>query len=149
MDQLSGDGAVHGNLMPDDVLQDALVGRRLPAGIVLRLQTVDRDDDRETAEAVPLLGNFADGARDQLHVNAAIRQDRQQRPELSVADQRLSTDDRQVQGPMLVDQTEHPVDQFLALEIAQLAEVDLAAEMLVAVRIAAGAAQRTLARDLD
>ena len=43
----------------------------------------------------------------------------------------------------------HAVDEFLALEIADLAQRELAAEMIVAVRVAAGTAQRTLARDFD
>ena len=43
----------------------------------------------------------------------------------------------------------HAVDELLALEVAHLAQRHLAAEVIVAVRIAAGAAQRALPGDLD
>ena len=38
---LPGDGAVHGDLVPDDVLEDAIVSRRLAAFVVLGLQAID------------------------------------------------------------------------------------------------------------
>ena len=50
---------------------------------------------------------------------------------------------------MLADELDDAVDERLSLEIAQLAQGEAAAEMLVAVRVTARAAQRTLARDLD
>ena len=43
----------------------------------------------------------------------------------------------------------HAVDELLALEVAHLTERHLAAEMIVAVRVAAGAVERTLAGDFD
>ena len=43
-----------------------------------------------------------------------------------------------MQRPMLVDQREHAVHKLLTLEVAHLAERDLAAEMVVAVRVASG-----------
>ena len=50
---------------------------------------------------------------------------------------------------MLVDQFEEPIDQLLTLEVADLAQRDVAAQMLVAVCITTGAPQRALARNLD
>ena len=45
-----------GDLVPVDVLQDAIVGRRLAALVVLGLQAVDRDDDLQAAESGPFDG---------------------------------------------------------------------------------------------
>ena len=50
---------------------------------------------------------------------------------------------------MLIDQLEEAIDELLALEVAHLAEGDLAAEMVVAVRVAARAPQRAFPGDLD
>ncbi len=66
-----------------------------------------------------------------------------------IAHQRFAADDRHVQRPVPIDEGEHVVDQFLSLEVAHLAQRDLAAEMFVAVGVAAGAAQRALACDFD
>jgi hypothetical protein len=60
------------DLVPLDVLEDALVGGRLAALVVLGLQTVDRHDDLEAAQADPFLGNRPHGARDHLRVHAAL-----------------------------------------------------------------------------
>ena len=71
------------------------------------------------------------------------------RRQLAIAHQRLAADDRDVQRPMFVDERHHAVDQLLAFEVADLAQREVAAEMIVAVGVAAGTAQRTLARDFD
>ena len=47
------------------------------------------------------------------------------------------------------DDAEHAVDEFLALEVGELAEHHASTEVVVAVGVAARAAQRTLASDLD
>jgi hypothetical protein len=77
------------------VLQDAVVRCRRPAGVVLRLQAVDRHDHVHARDRRPLSGNLADGARDQLDVDAALREQREQLVQLAVADERLAPDDRQ------------------------------------------------------
>ena len=82
-------------------------------------------------------------------MDAARREEREERVQLAVADERLAADDRDVQRAVLVDELEHAVDERLALEVAHLAQRQVAAEMIVAVRVAARAVQRTLARDLD
>ena len=50
---------------------------------------------------------------------------------------------------MAIDEREHAVDEGLALEVADLAERDVAAEVIVAVGVAARTLQRALARDFD
>src|SRR5260370_14640142 len=68
---LSGDGAVDRYLRFRDVLQDAVVGRRCAAKVVLGLEAVDGDYDVEELEVCPVSGNGAEGAGDNLDVNAA------------------------------------------------------------------------------
>ena len=131
------------------MLEDALVGGRRPPRVVLGLQAVDRHDEREARQAAPLERNLAHRARHELHVDAALGQQRQQRVQLAVAHQRFAADDRDVQRTMAIDEREDAVNQLLTLEVADLAQRDLAAEMIVAVGVAAGAVQRALARDLD
>ena len=98
---------------------------------------------------MPLGRNFADRAGDHLHVDAALRQDRQQRVQFAVAHERFAADDRHVERPLPVDDPEHAVDQLLPLEVADLAQRDVAAEVVVAVGVASGALQRALAGDFE
>ena len=120
------------------------------ADVVLWLQAVNRDDDVTDADQLgPLLRDLPHGARDELHVDAALRQQRQQRVQLAVADERLAADDRHVKRPVPIDQVDHAVDQLLTLEVAHLAQREVAAEMIVAIGVAAGAVQRAFARDFD
>ena len=76
-------------------------------------------------------------------------QRRQDLVQLAKADQRLAADDRDVQRLVLVDQSHEPIDELLALVVADLPQRDAAAQMLVAVGVTARAAQRTLAGDFD
>src|SRR2546425_241685 len=130
----------------DDVLQDAVVRRRRAAEIVLGLQSVDRDHDGEASNRAPRLWNLAHRARDELRVDAAGREPGKNHLELAIANERLAAHDRHVQRSIPVDQPDHAVDQLLALEVANLIERDLSAEVIVAVRVAAGATERALAR---
>ena len=116
---------------------------------MLGLQAVDRDDDRQPFDVAPLGGNLAHGARHELHVNPARGKQRQDRVQLAIADERFAADDRHVQRLVPIDQRDDAVDELLALEVADLPQRDLAAEVIVAVGVAAGASQRAFARDLD
>ena len=93
--------------------------------------------------------DLANGARHELHVNAAFGEDRQERVQLAVADERLAADDREMQRTVAIDELDDAVDELLALEVADLAQRHLAAEVIVAVGVAAGAVQRAFARDFD
>ena len=132
-----------------DVLEDAIVGGRRPPRVVFGLEAVDGDDDLQAWNVAPLERYLAHGARDDLHVNPAFRQQRQQRVQLAVADERLAADNRQMKRPVPIDEREDAVDELLALEVADLPQRQLPAEVVLAVGIAARTLQRTLARDLD
>ena len=132
-----------------DMLQDPVVGGRRPPRIVLGLQPVDRDDEREPRQAAPLPGNLADRARDDLRVDPAGDHQRKQGVQLLVPDQRLAADDGDVERTMVVDQTHHAVHESLAFEVPNLAQRHLAAEMVLAVGIAAGTVQRAFTGDFN
>src|SRR4051794_37676839 len=48
-----------------------------------------------------------------------------------------------------IDQRQQAIDELLAFEIADFAELEIAAQMIVAVGVTAGAMQRALARDFN
>ena len=54
-----------------------------------------------------------------------------------------------MERPLPLDDPEHAVDQLLPLEVADFAQGQFTTEVIVAVGVAAGAAQRALAGDLD
>ena len=82
-------------------------------------------------------------------MQAARGEDRQQGVQLAEAHQRLAADDREVDRLVLVDQLQHALHERVALVVGDLAQRDVAAEMIVAEGIAARATQRTLTRDFD
>ncbi len=127
---LARDGAVRGDaVMPFDVAQDAVVGGRRAPGIVFRLEAVDRHRDVEVADRRPLDRDRPHGARHDLRVDAHRRESRQQAGELAVADQRFAADDRDVQRALRPHERYHPIDQFVTLEVGQVADADPAAEV--------------------
>src|SRR5438270_893317 len=82
----------------------AIVGRGCAADVVLGLQSVDRDDDRELRQSAPGNRDLANRARHELHPDAALREHRQNRVELAVPDERLAADDRQMQRAKTIDE---------------------------------------------
>ncbi len=69
----------------------------------------------------------------------ASREPRQDLVELAITHERFAADDRDVKRSMRVDEREEPIDKFLALEVADLPQRDVAAEVIVAVGVTARA----------
>jgi hypothetical protein len=82
-------------------------------------------------------------------VNAPVDQERHERFQLSKSHEGLAADDRKMQRAMARDDIEDAVDELLALEVGELPQHDVAAEMRVAVRVASGTPERTFAGDFD
>ena len=137
------------DLVARDVFLDPIVGGRRAPHVVLGLEPVDRDDNLQPGDFGELGGNRTHRARHELRVDAARREQRQQLLELAVPHERLAADDRYVKWLLFVDDGHEPVDQLLAFVVGDLSQRDVAAEVLIAVCVAAGAAQRTLAGDFD
>jgi len=115
------------DLLARNVSQDSSVGGRRTPDIVLGLQSVNRHDDLQIGQRRPRRRKRPEGARDDLDVNASIEQQRNHQLELAIADQRVTPDDRQMQGLEAVDDLENAVDQFLSFAIAKTSQSDSAA----------------------
>src|SRR5262249_28671864 len=100
---LPRDRTVHGDLLPDDVLEGPVVGGGRAALVVLGRQSVDRYADLQAWNRCPLLRNRAHGAGDQLRVDAARGQLRKQLVQLAKTDEGLTADERQVNRFFVVD----------------------------------------------
>ena len=66
-----------------------------------------------------------------------------------MADQRLSTDDRQMKRTVSAYETENTVNERVAAQVIQLSKSNTTAQVISAVHIATRAVQRTLPRDFD
>ena len=62
------------------------------------------------------LGNGTHRACHHLRVDAHAREPRQERVELPITNQRLTTDDRELHRAMAGDEIEHAIDERLPLE---------------------------------
>ena len=74
---------------------------------MFRLEAVDGDDDIEALEVRPMSGNGAEGAGDNLDVNAPLIKHWQDGFQFPIADQGIAADKGDMEGLMLVDDTEH------------------------------------------
>src|SRR4029453_12435469 len=120
-----------------------------PSNIVLRLQAVDRDDDLEPPQPGPFNRDRPDRARHDLRMDSALRELRKNLSKVAIADEWFAPDNRHVNRAMPIDERHEPLDELVTLVVVEPAQRDVAAKMLVAVRVAAGATKRALARDLD
>src|SRR4051794_23459982 len=107
---------------------------------MLRAQSVDGDDDIHVRLLAPLLGKRSKGAGHDLYVDAACEQQRNQLLDLSISNQGIAADQRQVQWFEPVHHLENSVDQVLPFTVVQFAKSHTSAEMCVVVRITARAA---------
>ena len=148
---LAGDGAVDRNGRLRKILQYTPVRRRCAANIVFGLQTVYGDYDVEALEVGPVSGNGAEGAGDDLDVNATVVELGQDGFEFAIPDEGVAADERDVERSMLVDYSEDVFDESVLFVIRQLAKGDVAftPEMGRIKGVATGTAEGTFAGDLD
>jgi len=148
---LAGDGAVDRNGRLRKILQYTLVSRRCAANIVFGLQAVDGNYDVEALEVGPVSGNGAEGAGDDLDVNAAVVELGQDGFEFAIPDEGVAADERDVERSMLVDYSKDVFDESVLFVIRQLAKGDVAftPEMGRIKGVATGTAEGTFAGDLD
>jgi hypothetical protein len=84
---------------------------------VLGLKAVDGDYDIEKLEVCPVSGNGAEGAGDNLGVNAAAVELGQDGFEFPIANEGIAADEGYMEGLMLVDYTENVSDESVLLEV--------------------------------
>ncbi len=146
---LPGDGAVDGDGVAGDVLEDTIIGGRRAADVVLRLESVDGDDDGNMRRGSPGGGGRAEGAGYDLDVDAARKQKRDELLQFAVADEGIAADDGEVEGLEAVNGVEDAIDEGLAFAIAERAKGYAAAEMGRVIGITSRATQGAFLGDLD
>jgi len=148
---LAGDGAVDRNGRLRKILQYTLVSRRCAANIVFGLQTVYGDYDVEALEVGPVSGNGAEGAGDDLGMNAAAVEFGQYCFEFAIPDEGVTADEGDMERFMLVDYAENVFDECVFFIVRQLAKrnVVFPSEMGRIEGIATGTAEGTFAGDFD
>ena len=95
-----------GDLCAGDVFEDAVVGGGFAACVVLGLEAVDGDGDGEPFEFLPMGRDDAEGAGDDLGVDAAAFDLGQEEFELAITDERVASYEGDVEGFVLVDEGE-------------------------------------------
>ncbi len=146
---LTGDRAMDRDSLSRDVSQNAVVGCWGAPGIVFGLQTVDRHGDVQVLKLRPCGPHRSERAGDNLHVDSARQERRNHQLQFTIADQRVTTDDRQVQRLDAIDNFKYSIYESLAPSIVQVAQRRSAAEMGVVVRVTAGAFQRAFLGNFD
>ena|SRR5437870_6634888 len=110
-------------------------------------ETIDRNDDRYAADFRPLERNSTNSAGDELNMNFACLELRQNVIQFSEPHQRLSANDGDMQWLVAIHQFDKPPNKFRSLEVADLVQQN-PADVFVAVRIATRTAQRAFLGDL-
>jgi len=146
---LAGDGAVDGDALVGDVVQNSFIGGRSAARIVLGFESVHRNRKREAVVGPPDVRHGPEGAGDELNVNAHRQQLGQHQFHFAIAHQGIAAHQRQVQRTQFTDQLHHTAYQLIALEITELAQIDAVAQMLIFKCVATWTTQWTLLGDLD
>src|SRR5260370_2847853 len=102
---------------------------RGPHGVVVRVQPVDGPDDVKAVKVRPSRIHFSEGARYKLDVCSARQKGRNHQLQLAKAEQRVATNDGQVQRLEPIDDFKHSVHERLASSVVQVAQCLSAAKM--------------------
>src|SRR5579871_5636745 len=146
---LAGDGAVNRNILARNVLEDSIVGRGSPPKIVLGLKSIHGNHDCQVARFRPTRWKRPEGAGDQLHADAPVKQLWDQPLEFPVSHQRIASNNGEMQRPKSIDHSQNSLHQGLTLAIVQGSQGHAPAEMRGVVAITAGATQRALPRNFN
>lgn len=138
-----------GDFRADNIFQDAFVGCRLAALVVLRLKAVNGNDDVKSFVPSPLSRNDAEGAGDDLGVNTAGFNLWDELLQLTVANEGVATHEGDVKGLVLVEKSENAGDQIFSLEVGELTQKGVVAEMGYVEGVAARAAEGAFLGDFD
>ena len=95
---------------------------------MFRLQAVDGYGNLQSIDRAPRRRDGPHRARDDLRVDAARRELRQNRVELAIPHERLAADDRHVEWTMSIDEREDALDERLTFEVRELTQRRFAAQ---------------------
>lgn len=148
---LAGDGAVDGDGGVCDVPEDAIVGGRGATEIVLGLEAVDGDHYVEALDVRPMGRNGAEGAGDDLNVDATAFKRWEDDFEFAMANQWISADEGDVEWLQFVDRLKDISDEFVVFVVGQLTEggVSFSAKVSWIIGVTPRTAERALAGNFD
>jgi hypothetical protein len=132
-----------------DVFENAFVRGGFASLVMFRLKSVDRHHDIKFLELFPSGRDDPESARNDLGMHSTAFDLRQKQFKLAVAHERVASDQGDMKRPVLVDDSEHSLYQFVSLEVGELAKLARASKMSRVERIATRAAQRALFGDFD
>ncbi len=139
---------MHDYLVATNVFENPCVGGRLASGIVLRLQTINGNDDIEPLDIGPLQRDLPECTGYNLDVNATVGKHRQQAGDLAMAYQRIATYQGEMQRAVLIHQGEHTLHQIVTAFVLKLPQTQ-SSDMPFFVCVTSRATQRTLPSNLD
>jgi len=119
------------------------------AFVVLRLQAVDRYHDIQLLEPAPVGWNNSEGAGHDLRMYSAAFQLRQEQFKLTISNQRIPAYKRDMKRLAFIDERKHSVDQFIALEVGKLTQLNSTSKMCRVERIAARTSEGAFLGDFN
>ena len=144
---LRGEGAVDRDASVLDVGEDAFVGSGFSANVVFGLEAIDGDDHVEFAPTLPVFGDDAESAGNDLRMDVAAIEFREELLKLAVANEGIAADEGEVERPVLVDDGEYAGDKLIATEVSEIAQAGGSPEVGIVEGVAARAAQGAFAGD--
>src|SRR5262249_8741159 len=115
---------MHIHLASSDVLEDSLVGCWCAAHIMMFRQAIHRNRYPDPRNAHPIAGNRNHGACDDHGMHFHVAEYRQEAAKLAMADQWLTSHQRQMQRTMDSYQPQNSIHQIVAPVVAQVPEID-------------------------
>jgi hypothetical protein len=102
-----------------DILKNSFVSGRFPAGIVIGLQAVNRNDEVKSPDLVPFCWYRSYRACYKLNVNSHFAKAWKQDAQLAKPDKWLASYDGKMEGAVLAHKAQETINQFLAFEIGE------------------------------
>jgi hypothetical protein len=137
------------NPLSRDIVENAIVRSGFAARVMFGSQTVDRNRHGQAIHLRPRRGQRPERTRNELHVNTALDQLRNDALHLAIPHQRIAPDERQMQRLRAIDDLQNAVDQIVALEIAKLTKCGCSAEMIILVRVTSWTSEGALSSYFD
>jgi hypothetical protein len=104
--------------LASDILEDPLVGRWRAAYVVLRLKAIYRNDNVQVLQPRPSGRERPERASHNLNMDASTEQERNERLELTISDERIATHERKMKRLYSIYNLQNAVHQSLAFPVA-------------------------------
>jgi hypothetical protein len=132
-----------------DIFQNAGVGRRLAARIVVFGQSIDGDGNPIPPQSHPFHWDGDNPAGHHHSKNILLAERRQYPAKFAMSDHGLATYQRNMERPVFFHQTQNSRYQRVTAQVRKFGQLLFAAQMGIAVGVTSWAAQWTLAGNFD